>query len=36
MSILKINKTKTWLFEKMKKIDKLLARLFKKTEDTNY
>ena len=26
----KINKTKSWFFEKMKKIDKSLARLIKK------
>ena len=28
--IAKINKTKSWLFEKINKIDKLLARLIKK------
>ena len=35
--IAKINKTKSWLFEKMKKIDKPLARLIKKKkgEDSN-
>ena len=33
----KINKTKTWLFEKTNKIDKLLARLIKrkKGEESN-
>ena len=29
-TIAKINKTKTWFFEKINKIDKLLARLIKK------
>ena len=29
-TIVKINKTKTWLFEKKNKIDKPLARLIKK------
>ena len=29
-TIVKINKTKSWFFEKMNKIDKLLARLIKK------
>ena len=29
-TIVKINKTKTWFFEKINKIDKLLARLTKK------
>ena len=29
-TIVKINKTKTWLFEKINKIDKPLARLIKK------
>ena len=28
-TIVKINKTKTWLFEKLNKIDKPLARLIK-------
>ena len=28
--ITKINKTKSWIFEKINKIDKLLARLIKK------
>ena len=33
----KINKTKSWLFEKINKIDKPLARLIKKKkgEDSN-
>ena len=30
MTIEKYNETKTWLFEKMSKIDNLLARLIKK------
>ena len=29
-TIAKINKTKTWFFEKINKIDKTLARLIKK------
>ena len=29
-TVAKINKTKSWFFEKMNKIDKLLARLIKK------
>ena len=29
-TIVKINKTKTWFFEKINKIDKPLARLIKK------
>ena len=35
--IAKINKTKLWFFEKIKKIDKPLARLMKKKngEDSN-
>ena len=28
-TIAKINKTKSWFFEKINKIDKLLARFFK-------
>ena len=32
-TIVKINKTKSWLFEKINKIDKLLARLIKKKEE---
>ena len=31
-TIVKINKTKSWFFEKIKKIDKPLARLIKKRE----
>ena len=31
-TIVKINKTKSWFFDKMNKIDKLLARLIKKKE----
>ena len=31
-TIVKINKTKNWFFEKINKIDKLLARLIKKKE----
>ena len=36
-TIAKINKTKSWFFEKIKKIDKPLARLIKKKkgEDSN-
>ena len=37
-TILKINKTKSWFFEKINKIDKPLARLIKeekKREDSN-
>ena len=37
-SIAKINKTKSWFFEKINKIDKPLARLFnkkKKGEESN-
>ena len=32
-TIAKINKTKSWFFEKRKKIDKLLARLIKKKRE---
>ena len=32
-TIVKINKTKTWLFEKLNKIDKLLARSIKKKRE---
>ena len=32
-AILKINKTKIWLFEKINKIDKPLARLIKKKRE---
>ena len=31
----KINKTKSWFFEKINKIDKLLARLIKKKREKN-
>ena len=31
--ITKINKTKSWFFEKINKIDKPLARLIKKTRE---
>ena len=31
-TIVKINKTKSWFFEKINKIDKPLARLIKKKE----
>ena len=31
----KINKTKSWYFEKINKIDKPLARLIKKTREKN-
>ena len=31
----KINKAKTWFFEKIKKIDKPLARLIKKQREKN-
>ena len=33
--IVKINKTKTWFFEKINKIDKLLARLIKRKRQKN-
>ena len=33
--ITKINKTKTWFFEKINKIDKPLARLIKKKREKN-
>ena len=32
-TIVKINKTKSWFFEKMKKIDKLLVRLIKEKRE---
>ena len=32
-TIAKINKTKSWLFEKINKIDKLLGRLIKKKKE---
>ena len=34
-TIVKINKTKSWFFEKIYKIDKPLARLIKKKRDKN-
>ena len=34
-TILKINKTKSWFFEKINKIDKPLARLIKKKRQKN-
>ena len=34
-TIVKINKTKSWFFEKMKKIDKLLVRLIKEKREKN-
>ena len=34
-SIVKINKTKSWFFEKINKIDKPLARLIKKKREKN-
>ena len=34
--IVKINKTKSWFFEKINKIDKLLARLIKKKREKNH
>ena len=34
-TIVKINKTKSWLFEKINKIDKPLARLIKKKSEKN-
>ena len=33
--IVKINKTKSWFFEKINKIDKPLARLMKKDREKN-
>ena len=33
--IVKINKTKTWFFEKINKIDKPLDRLIKKKREKN-
>ena len=35
MTIAKINKTKSWFFEKINKIDKSLARLIKKQSEKN-
>ena len=34
-TIVKINKTKSWVFEKINKIDKPLARLTKKKREKN-
>ena len=34
-TIVKINKTKSWFFEKVNKIDKPLARLIKKKTEKN-
>ena len=34
-TIVKINKIKSWFFEKIKKIDKSLARLIKKKSEKN-
>jgi len=34
-TIVKVNKTKSWLLEKMNKIDKPLARLIKKKREKN-
>ena len=34
-TIVKISKTKSWLFEKINKIDKPLARLIKKKREKN-
>ena len=34
-TIVKINKTKSWFFEKINKIDKALARLIKKKRENN-
>ena len=35
ITIAKINKIKSWFFEKISKIDKLLARLIKKKREKN-
>ena len=35
-TIAKINKTKSWFFEKINKIDKLLAKLIKKQRERNH
>ena len=32
-TLVKVNKTKSWFFEKVNKIDKLLARLLKKKRE---
>ena len=34
-TIVKINKTQSWFFEKINKIDKSLARLIKKKREKN-
>ena len=34
-TVVKINKTKSWFFEKINKIDKPSARLIKKKEESN-
>ena len=34
-TIVKINKTKSWFFETISKIDRPLARLIKKKEESN-
>ena len=34
-TLAKINKTKSWFFEKINKIDKPVARLIKKTREKN-
>ena len=34
-TVVKINKTKSWFFEKINKIDKPLARLIKKKRENN-
>ena len=34
-TIVKINKTKSWFFEKINKVDKPLVRLIKKTREAN-
>ena len=34
-TVIKINKTKSWFFEKINKIDKPLARLIKKKRENN-
>ena len=34
-TVVKINKSKQWFFEKINKIDKHLARLEKKREESN-
>ena len=34
-TIVKINRTKSWFFEKINKIDKTLARLIKKKREKN-